>query len=388
MIRKLLVAGSLALALSSATPARAVSSAELVQNATYTYGRFEARIRFAAGDGVISSFFLWKPGSEMAGTFWNELDFEKLGADCRMQTNPLYGAPVGDHGQIASGSRDLCGEYHTYAFEWTPTYIAWRIDDVEVRREQGEVATAFVQNAASGMQIHFNLWPGDATFGGNFDAAILPVQQYISWVQYSSFEGGNFALQWREDFSAGALPNGWSVGNWASPKNYSTHAAANVSFKSDMAVLSLTADDATGFTGEPPPDGTVAVGAGGAAGSPGSDMSAPVEPAAAGSGTAAAGSGTAAAAPPGVVVTGTAGAAAMSNGSTSGAGGMAPVNGEASGAPAPLPDSSRRRSAGGCSVAVGPASASAWLVLAAGGVLASRRRRRAADRAARPGSGE
>ena len=162
MIRKSLL-GSLALALSWAVPARAVSSAELYQNASYTYGRFEARMRLAAGDGVISSFFLWKPGSETAGTFWNELDFEKLGADCRMQTNPLYGLPVADHGQIASVSLDLCGAYHTYTFEWTPTYIAWLIDGVEVRREGAEVAAAFVQNAASGMQLHLNLWPGDAT---------------------------------------------------------------------------------------------------------------------------------------------------------------------------------------------------------------------------------
>ena len=127
MIQKLLPAWLLAVALSSVAPAQAVSSAELYQNQSYTYGRFEARIQFAAGDGVISSFFLWKPGSETAGTFWNELDFEKLGADCRMQTNPLYGAPVVDHGRVESVSGDLCGDYHTYTFEWTPTYIAWLI---------------------------------------------------------------------------------------------------------------------------------------------------------------------------------------------------------------------------------------------------------------------
>src|SRR5690349_4509392 len=52
--------------LTLAADAGAVASAELYQNQTYTYGRFGARVRFAAGDGVISSFFLWKPGSEMA----------------------------------------------------------------------------------------------------------------------------------------------------------------------------------------------------------------------------------------------------------------------------------------------------------------------------------
>ena len=94
MIRKLLSGCLLALAMSSAVNAHAVASAELYQNQTYTYGRFEARIRFAAGDGVISSFFLWKPGSEVAGTFWNELDFEKLGADCRLHPLVLEAEPL------------------------------------------------------------------------------------------------------------------------------------------------------------------------------------------------------------------------------------------------------------------------------------------------------
>jgi endo-1,3-1,4-beta-glycanase ExoK len=370
MIRKLLLAWPLALVLSSATPARAVSSAELYQSASYPYGRFEARIRFAAGDGVISSFFLWKPGSEVAGTFWNELDFEKLGADCRMQTNPLYGAPVADHGQLTSGTDDLCAAYHTYAFEWTPSYIAWQIDGVEVRREGGDVAAAFEQNAASGMQIHFNLWPGDATFGGNFDPSILPVQQYISWVQYSSFDSGNFMLEWREDFAAGALPNGWAIGNWASPKNYSTHAPANVSFQSDIAVLSLTADQAQGFAGEPPRDDAVDSGPGGAAGSSGVGTGDPGEQAATGNGAGAT-------ATVGDAANGAGGAAGTSNGTASGPGGTAPINGAAGDAPAPLRDASRPRSGGGCSLGPTRAPHSDWFVFVAGIVLAMRQRRRA-----------
>jgi endo-1,3-1,4-beta-glycanase ExoK len=374
MMSKLPLVLSLALALSWGATAGAVTSAELYQNDIYSYGRFEARIRFAAGDGVVSSFFLWKPGSEVAGTFWNELDFEKLGADCRMQTNPLYGAPVTDHGQITSGVGDLCGEYHTYGFEWTPTYIAWQIDGVEVRREDGEVAAAFEQNAAAGMQIHFNLWPGDATFGGTFDPAILPVQQFISWVQYSSFDAGSFALQWREDFAAGALPSGWATGTWASPKNYSTHDPANVSFASDIAVLSLTADDARGFVGEPPPDGAVDMGAGGVGGSS-SNTGAAGEQAAAG--------GAAATAPTGMVAGGTGGATAPSNGAAGSSAGAAPVNG-AAGAPAASAEASGGRSGGGCSLGAASAPRSAWVVLIAGILLVLRQPRRSVRRATRP----
>ncbi len=254
MLSRYFSLGLAALSLTAAGEAGAVASAELYQNQTYTYGRFEARLRFAAGDGVVSSFFLWKPGSELPGVFWNELDFEKLGADCRLQTNPLYGLPVADHSAVAPLEADLCGEYHTYAFEWTPSYIAYLVDGVEVRRDGEEVAAAFAENAATGMQIHFNIWPGDATFGGNFDPVILPVQQYISWVQYSSFADGAFTLEWREELDGPALPSGWAVGNWLSPKNLSTHQPLNVELTAGLAVLSLTADDATGFAGTPPPD--------------------------------------------------------------------------------------------------------------------------------------
>jgi hypothetical protein len=237
-----------------AAPSRAVSSAELYETSNQVFGRFEARIRFPAGDGVVGSFFLWKAGSDRPGAFWNELDFEKVGADCQVRSNALFGAPAANHSRTESITGNLCGDYHTYRYEWTPTYIAWSVDGVEVRRETGATATAYADNASAGMQIHFNVWPGDATFGGNFSPAILPVREYISWVQYSSFNNGTFSLVWREDFASGALPNGWAVGTWSSPKNLSTHAPANVTFVGGIAEVSLTADNATGFTGTPPAD--------------------------------------------------------------------------------------------------------------------------------------
>lgn len=264
MVQRCLFAACLLTATAAPSTAWAVASAELYRTQPYGYGRFEARLRFAPGDGVVSSFFLWKNGSEMAGVYWNELDFEKLGADCHMQTNALHGNPAGGHEQSHLLPSDLCAAYHDYAFEWTPTYIAWTIDGQEIRRDTGDTAAAFAQNASTGMQFRFNIWPGNASFGGNFDAAILPVHQYIGWVQYSAYMDGSFEVKWREEFDAATLPTGWATGNWASPYNLSTHVARNVTFVEGIAVLSLTADDATGFTGDPPAD---TGGSGGSAGS-------------------------------------------------------------------------------------------------------------------------
>jgi endo-1,3-1,4-beta-glycanase ExoK len=371
-----------ALSLTMAAEAGAVASSELYQNQTYTYGRFEARVRFAAGDGVISSFFLWKPGSEMPGTFWNELDFEKLGADCRLQTNPLYGLPVGDHSEIEMLDADFCGEYHTYTFEWTPTYIAYLVDGVEVRRDGDEVAVAFAENAASGMQIHFNIWPGDATFGGNFDPAILPLQQYISWVQYSSFAGGAFTLEWREEFDGPALPSGWAVGNWPSPKNLSTHQPANVAFTSGLSVLSLTADDATGFAGTPPPDLAVGGAPGadasaGAGGVPGTGVDADVPPLGEGYG------GTDSGGTPG-------GTAGNSNTPTAGgANGAAPVGAGAGGTSEASSGARPASSDGACSQVLSSRARSngaAWLTLGGAALIAWRRRRLVKGRTRSPAS--
>lgn len=247
--------------------AHATSSAELYRPDAYRYGRFEARIRYAAGNGVISSFFLWKDGSEMTGAFWNELDFEKLGADCKVQTNLIYGAPQKNHEQLHSPAFDLCNQYHDYRFEWTPDYISFAIDGQEIRRATGADAQAFTDNASAGMNFHFNLWPGNANFGGVFDAKILPVHQFISWAQYSAYANGTFQVSWREEFDGSTVPAGWAVGDWASPLNLSTHSAANVTFAHGAAVLSLTADDATGYTGDVPADpgagGAPSAGAGG-----------------------------------------------------------------------------------------------------------------------------
>ncbi|HET9957896.1 MAG TPA: family 16 glycosylhydrolase [Polyangiaceae bacterium] len=248
--------------------ALAVRGSELYTSKAYGYGRFEARVRFAAGDGVVSSFFLWKDGSEKSGTFWNELDFEKLGADCHVETNAIYGNPAGNHSQRNGTATDFCTAYHTYAYEWTPSAIAWFIDGVEVRRETGAVAAAFADNAAGGMQIHFNVWPGDASFGGNFSPNILPVHQYVDWVQFSAFANGNFTLSWREEFDGSTVPSGWLTGDWASPKNLSTHDPRNVNLIRSNVVLSLTADNAVGPAGAMPNSsgGTAGTGAGGASG--------------------------------------------------------------------------------------------------------------------------
>jgi len=244
----------------------AYASAEILTTQAYQYGRFEASVEFPSGSGVVGSFFLWKDGSEVEGTFWNELDIEVIGAGCELHTNAYYGNPAAIHSRTEA-TPGLCGASHTYAYEWTPDYIAWFVDGAEIRRETGDTADAYRENTADGMQLRFNIWPGDSSFGGTFDPSLLPVYQYIDWVQYSSYDGSKFVVEWREDFDANAIPSDWNLGDWDSPKGLSTHSIENAGVVDGVLVLALTADDAQGIPGVDPGTG----GQGGTGGTGGSE---------------------------------------------------------------------------------------------------------------------
>lgn len=239
--------------------ARAVTGAELGRNTPHRHGRFDARLMFAPGDGVVSSMFLWKPGSELAEAYWNEIDIEKVGSDCNgYSSNAIYGDPEVQSTRRIPSDADLCAGYHIHSVEWTPDHLVWRLDGVEMRRLDGSELSAFELNAPGGMQIRFNVWVGDASFGGNFQSSSLPAHQYIDWVAYSRYtpgegaDGSDFTPLWREDFDA-PLGSEWLLGTWASPLGHSVHSPANVSVAGGVGVLSLTEDAATGFSGSPPP---------------------------------------------------------------------------------------------------------------------------------------
>jgi hypothetical protein len=102
------------------------------------------------------------------------------------------------------------------------------------------------------MQVRFNIWPGNASFGGVFDPNIVPVYEYIDWVEYSAYVDGAFEPEWRDDFDAATLDSRWLTGSWGSPKNLSTHSPQNVGIVDGYAVLALTADDALGTDGASP----------------------------------------------------------------------------------------------------------------------------------------
>ena len=103
---------------------------------SYTYGRFEVRMKPAIGDGYVSSFFtyhdFWETPYGTWQTYINEIDIEFTGnLDNSIQFTTHHPGPWSST-QIYELDFNSHTEYHNYAFEWTPTYVKWFVDGIEV----------------------------------------------------------------------------------------------------------------------------------------------------------------------------------------------------------------------------------------------------------------
>jgi len=209
--------------------------AELTGVEQYKYGRFEARMKMAAISGSVSSMFLnydnsWKRGEEP----WNEIDIEVLGKDPNSwQSNILTreGDPsikaltASESKPLHAFGFDATQDFHLYAIVWTPEYVAWEIDSVEVRRDtlgmnRGNHADADQVAFLTEMEtLRFNLWVSKTpSWTGKWDGGIgLPVEQQIDYVRVYAYDPATkgFTLSWQDDFDGEDIdPNRWTAGDW------------------------------------------------------------------------------------------------------------------------------------------------------------------------------
>ncbi len=237
--------------------ARDYLGAEIYSLQSELYGRFEIRMQVAKGSGVLSTFFTYKNGSELANAFWEEIDIEVFGKNnaTQWQSNIIIGtAPNIEHSEtVHSSVASLADNYHTYVLEWTPDYVAWFFDGEEVHRING---TSTVTGLTNPQSLRFNLWSHtSAEWVGPWDDSILPVYQFVNYIDYKaynpatqSFEGG-----WRDDFDSFDT-NRWAKANWTFDQNRVQFAPENALVKDGKLILALTTPGAMGFTGTPPAD--------------------------------------------------------------------------------------------------------------------------------------
>ena len=245
----------LAMCLPSFLVANIYKGAEYRTKAAYTYGRFETRMKSTQREGVLSSFFTYH--EIVTGNDWNEIDIEILG---RYQDDVQYNAIT--PGQTNHVSHYHCGfnphlDFHIYGIEWTPDYVAWFIDSVEVYRQTG----AHIATLVNDQKIMMNIWnPVADGWTGKWNEAVLPAFAYYDWISYASYTpgagtvgtGNNFTPQWRDDL------NGWDQTRWEKGAhtfsgNRCDFVPDNIIFKDGLMILCLTKNDALGYTDLNPP---------------------------------------------------------------------------------------------------------------------------------------
>lgn len=149
---------------------------EYRSNDTYSYGLYQVSMKPAKNTGIVSSFFTYTGPSD--NTPWDEIDIEFLGKDTTKVQFNYFTNGVGNHEYIYNLGFDASTSYHTYAFNWQPTYIAWKVDGVEVHRVTNTIPS-------HPGKIMMNLWPGTGvdSWLGSYDGK-TPLNAYYDWVSY------------------------------------------------------------------------------------------------------------------------------------------------------------------------------------------------------------
>ena len=218
--------------------------AELSGKDQFKYGRFEACMKMVSIPGSVSSMFLYYDDSYRNGPYvWNEIDIEVLGkGGTSWQSNII--TREGDESIKKNTSSEAIHEYgfdategfHLYAIIWTPDYVAWEIDSVEVRRDsiglsRGTHADADqVAFLTEDQSLRFNLWASKSSgWVGKFTGEELangPQVQWIDYVRVYSYDEATkgFTQLWQDDFDGDDIDREhWGAGNWEMEKvNLST----------------------------------------------------------------------------------------------------------------------------------------------------------------------
>jgi hypothetical protein len=182
---------------------------------TFLYGRFEVRMRSAAGDGVVSSFFLYHLN---VGCNWpeenNEIDIEMTGnaEDVIFTTHypdlsylsEYYSPEFNPH----EGLQD-------YAFEWEPGIVRWFVNDELIYVQEQD----FVAQLIHPMNVVMNLWASEnENWTGPWDPSIMPLDSQYDYVKCYNYTPGNgntgtnnnFTLAWEDHFDTLDLDR-WNI---------------------------------------------------------------------------------------------------------------------------------------------------------------------------------
>ena len=179
-------------------------SGAVIGTEKFTYGKFIARMKAPNQPGTVSSFFTYWNGPYFTPGGWNELDLEIVPS---VSSSPLSMNVIYGDGHSKRETHDYHhnfdpkDQWHIYEMEWTPNYIAWKIDHTEIRRlEAHDPAVRFMNKQQS---LMMNFWtPTFEPWNKGLDDKSMPwylLFDYVETYNYNHDTGG-FDFNWKDDF--------------------------------------------------------------------------------------------------------------------------------------------------------------------------------------------
>ena len=156
----------------------------------FTYGKFITRMKAPDRKGTVSSFFTYWDGPGFYQGGWNELDVEIVPS---VESNPFSMNIIYGDGHNKLESHDYAHDFqpstdwHTYEMSWTPDYISWAIDGMEIRHvPHNDSSVAFMNKAQS---LRMNFWtPTFHSWGDGFDPVDMPWYVLYDYVEVFTYD--------------------------------------------------------------------------------------------------------------------------------------------------------------------------------------------------------
>ncbi len=220
--------------------------AEYRTKETFTYGRFEVRMKSAQLSGMLSSFFTYHEISSLND--WNEIDIEILGRyGDQVQFNTITPGQT-NHVYYNTVPFNPHSDFHIYAIEWTPNYVAWSVDSVEVYRQTGN----HINSLYRAQKLMMNIWPpASEDWVGPLNPDKLPVYAFYDWVkvyQYTPGQARNFTLLWEDPFNTYDQSR-WQKATHTFDGNNSQFIKENAVLQDGYLILCLTKTTPVGYSG-------------------------------------------------------------------------------------------------------------------------------------------
>ena len=207
---------------------------------------------------MVSSFFTYH---DEGGGNWNEIDIEVLGRWTEiLNMNTITKGQSSHLRESFIKGFDPHANYHDYAFEWTPSYVAWFINGEELYR-QSLPDHSYISTLNKPQKIMMNLWvPVYEDWVGKWDEAVLPRFAFYDRVAYYEYTpdagnygtNNNFKINWEDTFDTFDSTR-WEKATHGFTGNRVKFEPENVVYEKGKMILCLTNNSEIGYQDVQPP---------------------------------------------------------------------------------------------------------------------------------------